>query len=76
MLQIFSPIPFILYHPDLVEDSKSYSKKEIKTKNGHFDKYYFDAISFYADDYMKGIKFCSESGYNYYYMNFSSDLLF
>ncbi|KAL7641451.1 UNVERIFIED_CONTAM: hypothetical protein RMT77_007322 [Armadillidium vulgare] len=51
--QIFSPIPFILYHPDLVEDSKSYSKKEIKTKNGHFDKYYFDAISFYADDYMK-----------------------
>lgn len=55
--QVFSPIPFVQYHPDIIkynEKSKSVDF-DILHNHGHYDKHNFDSVSFYAKDYVKGI---------------------
>lgn len=54
--QVFSPIPFVQYNPDIIkyhENSKSIDF-DILHNHGRYDKHNFDSVSFYAKDYMTG----------------------
>lgn len=50
--QIFSPIPFVEYHPDIVHmnDAKQV-ETDINRNHGRYDEYNFNNIAFYAKDY-------------------------
>lgn len=50
--QIFSPIPFIEYHPDIVHinDVKKVNT-DINRNYGKYDEYNFNNIAFYVRDY-------------------------
>lgn len=50
--QIFSPIPFIEYHPDIIHinDVKKLST-DINRNYGKYDEYNFNNIAFYVRDY-------------------------
>ena len=52
--QVYSPIPFVQYHPDLVFYDSKQAKFDILHNQGRYDSYNFDSVSFYAKDYMKG----------------------
>ena len=50
--QVFFPIGFMEYKPNLVYKEKPYPKSvEVKKDLGHFDKRSFDHASFYLSDY-------------------------
>ena len=55
--QVFFPIPFAAYNPDLIYDKNKneYPPEEIEIKAaaGHFDIYDYDNSCFYFDDYSK-----------------------
>lgn len=50
--QIFSPIPFMEYHPDIahINDIKQIDM-DINRNHGRFDEYNFNNIAFYVKDY-------------------------
>ncbi|XP_043515784.1 chondroitin sulfate synthase 2 [Frieseomelitta varia] len=50
--QIFSPIPFMEYHPDIahINDIKQIDT-DINRNHGRFDEYNFNNIAFYVKDY-------------------------
>ncbi|XP_050729542.1 chondroitin sulfate synthase 2-like [Eriocheir sinensis] len=50
--QVFSPVPFTQYHPELVTTKESYAKMDLNKSNGRFDAYNFDHLSFYVADYV------------------------
>lgn len=50
--QVFSPVPFTQYHPSTVDEKISYQKLDVSRTVGHFDRYNFDHLSFYAGDYV------------------------
>jgi chondroitin polymerizing factor/chondroitin polymerizing factor 2 len=53
--QIFSPIPFSEFHPDVVyQDSDRPPELDINKKYGHYDRENFKHISFYLKDYLAG----------------------
>uniref|UniRef100_T1J8E4 Hexosyltransferase n=1 Tax=Strigamia maritima TaxID=126957 RepID=T1J8E4_STRMM len=54
--QVFAPIPFVQYHPDIVYRGKKKVILEVNKKYGHFDDYNFDHLSFYTKDYLSGRK--------------------
>lgn len=63
--QVFSPIPFTQFHPNLAVGYKNFRKEEptfkapvieIKNGQGRFDQENFDHISFYVFDYLTSRK--------------------
>lgn len=55
--QVFFPIPFAQYHPDIIYKAKTYPNAiEINKNYGHFDAHIFDYFSFYISDYLAGRK--------------------
>lgn len=50
--QIFSPIPFVEFHPDIVHmnDAKNF-ETDINRNHGRYDEHNFNSIAFYAKDY-------------------------
>ncbi|XP_076758264.1 chondroitin polymerizing factor isoform X1 [Xylocopa sonorina] len=50
--QVFSPIPFVEYHPDVVHmnDVKQVDT-DINRNHGRYDEYNFNSIAFYVRDY-------------------------
>ena len=53
-VQVFSPVPFSQYHPDVIEDLHTYEKLDVNRNTGHFDPYNTEHISFYVSDYLEG----------------------
>lgn len=54
--QVFSPIPFVQYHPDVINYNKNpYTKFDIIHSHGRYDEYNYDFVAFYAKDYLTGI---------------------
>lgn len=55
--QIFSPIPFSEFHPDIVytADLLKPQDLDINKNYGHYDSYSVNHIAFYAKDYLAGI---------------------
>jgi len=55
--QVFFPIPFSAFNPDLIYDASKNETPpkniEIKANSGHFDIYSYDDICFYHSDYSK-----------------------
>lgn len=55
--QVFFPVPFAQYHPDIIYKAKTYPNViEINKNHGHFDVHSFDHFSFYGSDYIAGRK--------------------
>lgn len=54
--QIYSPIPFAEYHPELIynENHPQPPEVEINKNNGHYDTSDYKHVSFYTLDYTKG----------------------
>ena len=54
--QVFSPLPFSEYHPDIVYSITNPQPKELEIDKavGHFDSREFSHIAFYAHDYITG----------------------
>ncbi|KAJ9598451.1 hypothetical protein L9F63_010847, partial [Diploptera punctata] len=54
--QVFSPIPFTEYHPDIVYGTTNPHSKELEIDKtiGHFDSRDFSHIAFHAHDYTAG----------------------
>jgi chondroitin polymerizing factor/chondroitin polymerizing factor 2 len=54
--QVFNPIPFSEYHPDIVYRSTSTRPKELDIDKtyGHYDTREFSHIAFHARDYTTG----------------------
>lgn len=53
--QVFSPVPFSEYHPDIVyQDLERPKELDINKKYGHYDVNSARHISFYLKDYMTG----------------------
>jgi len=54
--QVFSPIPFSEYHPDIVFSSTNTRPKELDINKtyGHYDTREISHIAFYARDYTTG----------------------
>ncbi|XP_059474527.1 chondroitin sulfate synthase 2 [Neocloeon triangulifer] len=51
--QIFSPIPFSEYHPDIVyQESERPKELDINKKYGHYDSANYQHLSFYLKDYV------------------------
>ncbi|XP_037075506.1 chondroitin sulfate synthase 2-like [Pollicipes pollicipes] len=51
--EIFCPIPWVEYHPDLIyNDGARGDKLEIHKNYGHFDGDFYGILSFYMDDYL------------------------
>ena len=52
--QIFSPIPFVEYHPDIAyfDVSGKNAEFDINRNHGHYDENDFNALSFYVKDYL------------------------
>lgn len=48
--QIFSPIPFRQYNPNVTQTNKF----EVNKNSGHFDPEEYSYISFYGKDYVSG----------------------
>lgn len=50
--QVFSPIPFMEYHPDIahMNDIKQVDT-DINRNHGRYDEYNFNNIAFYVRDY-------------------------
>lgn len=57
--QIFSPIPFSEYHPDVAYQTQERPQElDINKKYGHYDSSNYQQISFYLKDYIAGdVKF-------------------
>jgi len=55
-MQVFSPIPFQEYNPDIVynSDLPEPEQMDINKNYGHYDSMNTDLISFYATDYIAG----------------------
>ncbi|XP_017878502.1 chondroitin sulfate synthase 2 [Ceratina calcarata] len=50
--QIFSPIPFVEYHPDVVHmNDVKQVETDINRNHGRYDEYNFNNIAFYVKDY-------------------------
>lgn len=56
--QVFSPIPFSEFNPDIVYSDDFVRPKEmdINKNYGHYDTLNNDHISFYVKDYIEGYK--------------------
>ncbi|XP_077978424.1 chondroitin sulfate glucuronyltransferase-like [Glandiceps talaboti] len=57
--QVFFPMAFSLYDPDIVHRSSTKSesaKMDVIRDNGHFDTYMYEFAGFYNSDYIKAIK--------------------
>ncbi|XP_046685952.1 chondroitin sulfate synthase 2-like [Homalodisca vitripennis] len=56
--QVFSPIPFTEYHPDIIynENRPQPPELDINKNYGHYDSTNFKHISFYTADYLKARK--------------------
>ena len=54
--QVFSPIPFVQYHPDIIyfDESAKHVEFDILHNHGRYDEYNYDSVSFYTKDYMAG----------------------
>ncbi|XP_011494577.1 PREDICTED: chondroitin sulfate synthase 2 [Ceratosolen solmsi marchali] len=52
--QVFSPIPFIQYHPDIIyyDEKTKHVDFDIIHSHGRYDEYNYDSVSFYVKDYM------------------------
>ncbi|CAB3366693.1 Hypothetical predicted protein [Cloeon dipterum] len=51
--QVFSPVPFVEYHPDIVyQDSERPKELDINKKYGHYDSTNYYHLSFYLKDYV------------------------
>ncbi|CAK9814853.1 Chondroitin sulfate synthase 2 [Anthophora plagiata] len=49
--QVFSPIPFVEYHPDVVHMNDVQVEADINRNHGRYDEYNYNNIAFYARDY-------------------------
>ncbi|OXU16953.1 hypothetical protein TSAR_005256, partial [Trichomalopsis sarcophagae] len=52
--QVFSPIPFVQYNPDIIyyDASVKHVDFDIIHNHGRYDDYNYDSVSFYTKDYM------------------------
>lgn len=51
--QIFSPIPFVAYHPDIIyTDDNKHIEVDINHNYGRYDEYNYNNIAFYVKDYI------------------------
>lgn len=51
--QIFSPIPFVAYHPDIIySDDSKHPEADINHNYGKYDEYDYNNIAFYVKDYV------------------------
>lgn len=53
--QIFSPVPFTEFHPDIAYADANVQRPELDVNRnyGKYDSYNFNSISFYVKDYMR-----------------------
>ncbi|KAG0725180.1 Chondroitin sulfate synthase 2 [Chionoecetes opilio] len=59
--QVFSPVPFTLYHPDTVANTDTYARMDINKINGRFDAYNFNHLSFYVGDFLAARRSVAET---------------
>lgn len=54
--QVFSPIPFSEYNPDIAYSTSKARENELDINRnfGRYDEYNFNHVSFYAKDYVDG----------------------
>ncbi|KAK2581524.1 hypothetical protein KPH14_005183 [Odynerus spinipes] len=51
--QVFSPIPFVAYHPDIIyTDDSKHLEVDINHNYGRYDEYDYNNIAFYVKDYI------------------------
>ncbi|XP_047371212.1 chondroitin sulfate synthase 2 [Vespa velutina] len=51
--QIFSPIPFVAYHPDITyTDDNKHIEVDVNHNYGRYDEYNYNNIAFYVKDYI------------------------
>lgn len=49
--QIFSPIPFMEFHPDIAHINDMKQDTDINRNHGRYDEYNYNNIAFYVRDY-------------------------
>lgn len=51
--QIFSPIPFIEYHPDIIyaDEAAAHDEVDVNSNYGKYDEQNYNNIAFYIKDY-------------------------
>lgn len=52
--QVFFPVPFVQYNPNLIYRDQQISQCKIGTDYGHYDRDSYDYAGFYYSDYLKG----------------------
>lgn len=56
--QIFSPIPFIEFHPDIIyADEATPNEVDVNSNYGKYDEQNYNNIAFYIKDYNASMKF-------------------
>ncbi|XP_058800240.1 chondroitin sulfate synthase 2 isoform X2 [Phymastichus coffea] len=51
--QVFSPIPFVQYHPDVIRyNENKHVEFDIIQQHGRYDEHNYDFVSFYTKDYL------------------------
>lgn len=56
--QIFSPIPFIEFHPDIIYAEEAVANEvDVNSNYGKYDEQNYDNIAFYIRDYNASMKF-------------------
>ncbi|XP_053592891.1 chondroitin sulfate synthase 2 [Microplitis demolitor] len=58
--QVFSPIPFVEYNPNLYESDQKSRKFDLSHNHGYYDTSNYESISFYAKDY-RAVRRASEN---------------
>lgn len=54
--QVFSPIPFVEFHPDIIYKDNKITEFDVVRNLGRYDEYNFNSVAFYAKDYTNSKK--------------------
>lgn len=67
--QIFSPIPFIEFHPDIIyTDEVPHDEVDVNSNFGKYDEHNYNNIAFYIKDYNASMYIFSLYGFYYMYI--------
>lgn len=50
--QVFSPIPFVEFHPDIIYNEDKNIEFDVVRNLGRYNDFNFNSIGFYAKDYI------------------------
>ena len=54
--QVFSPIPFVGFHPDIIYTNNKIREFDVSRNFGRYDELNYNSIAFYAKDYTSSEK--------------------